>query len=102
MAVAGLTVRPETGKDVRAVELDAPQRLVEVLVLSPLSVRSDLQRQGIGSEQLGCSRPSVRIPPAACQVVRLSSYEDWMTGVLGYPDVFWQHDAVGLRGVASG
>ena len=118
--------------------LDAPQRLVEVLVLSPLSVRPDLQRQGIGSmlvrrslawleeqrseplvflegspafygrlgfvaaEQLGCTRPSVRIPTAACQVVRLPSYEDWMTGGLVYPDVFWEHDAVGLRGAAAG
>lgn len=29
--------------------VDAPQRLVEVLVLSPLSVRPDLQRTGVGA-----------------------------------------------------
>ncbi len=30
--------------------LDAPSRLVDVLVLSPIGVRSDLQRQGVGGE----------------------------------------------------
>ncbi|MFM7687460.1 MAG: GNAT family N-acetyltransferase [Actinomycetota bacterium] len=30
--------------------VDAPDRVVDVLVLSPLGVRRDLQRQGIGSE----------------------------------------------------
>jgi putative acetyltransferase len=29
--------------------------------------------------------------------VRLSAYEPWMTGTVVYPDVFWRHDAVGLR-----
>lgn len=29
--------------------LDAPERLVDVLVLSPIGVRADLQQQGIGS-----------------------------------------------------
>jgi putative acetyltransferase len=33
--------------------LDAERRLVEVLVLSPLSVRPDRQRRGIGSELVG-------------------------------------------------
>jgi putative acetyltransferase len=112
--------------------LDTPDRLVEVLVLSPLSVRPDAQRGGVGrtlvtqalerladrpeplvflegspsyyprlgfsaAEPLGFTRPSVRIPAPAFQVVRLPSYEPWMTGALVYPDVFWAHDAVGLR-----
>lgn len=33
--------------------LDAPRRLVEVLVLSPLSVRPDRQRSGVGSALVG-------------------------------------------------
>lgn len=112
--------------------LDAPPRLVEVLVLSPLSVRPDLQRRGIGralvgaalaalegrpeplvflegspsyyaqlgfraGESLGFTRPSVRIPGPAFQVLPLPAYQTWMTGALVYPDVFWRHDAVGLR-----
>ena len=112
--------------------LDADRRLVELLVLSPLSVRPDRQRQGVGrqlveaavaeaertgaplvllegdpayyrrlgfepADRLGLERPSVRIPAPACQVRRLPAYEPWMTGRLVYPDVFWRHDAVGLR-----
>ena len=112
--------------------LDAPRRLVEVQVLSPVSVLPERQGQGIGSTliwkgldlvaqravplvflegspsyysrfgfrpggELGFRKPSLRIPDAAFQVVRLSAYEPWMTGTLVYSDVFWQHDAVGLR-----
>ena len=46
---------------------------------------------------LGFRRPSLRIPPAAFQAVLLPAYEPWMTGTFVYPDVFWRHDAVGLR-----
>lgn len=46
---------------------------------------------------LGFIRPSVRIPDAAFQVVRLSAWEPWMTGQLVYSEVFWHHDTVGLR-----
>ena len=46
---------------------------------------------------LGFRRPSLRIPEAAFQVVLLPAHEPWMTGTLVYPDVFWRHDAVGLR-----
>ena len=112
--------------------VDAPERLVEVLVLSPMSVRPDRQRSGIGSRliedamaavanrgeplvflegspayyprfgfvpggTLGFSAPSVRIPVAAFQVLTLASYEPGMRGALVYPEVFWAHDAVGLR-----
>lgn len=116
--------------------VDAPRRLVEVLVLSPLSVRPDRQRRGIGGalvetalraaaehgeplvflegspryyprfgfvpgESLGFSAPSVRIPAPAFQVFPLPSYQAWMRGALVYPDVFWRHDAVGLREAVS-
>lgn len=112
--------------------LDAPGRLHEVLVLSPLSVVPSMQGHGIGSllvrasldllrnraeplvflegapgyyarlgfrpgEEHGFARPSLRIPPAAFQFTPLPSYDETMTGALVYPEVFWAHDAVGLR-----
>jgi putative acetyltransferase len=113
--------------------LDAPRELVTVEVLSPLGVRPDHQRQGVGSALVRCAvellaardvpalflegdpayygrlgflaggplgyrRPSRRIPPAAFQVIQLPAHQPWMTGTLVYPPVFWEHDAVGLRG----
>jgi putative acetyltransferase len=113
--------------------LDAPRRLVEVMVLSPLGVLPELQGRGIGSalvraavgaaEQLGSPllflegspryysrfgfsagaehgfrRPSERIPDAAFQVLLSPNRQDWMVGALVYPDAFWRHDSVGLRG----
>ena len=114
--------------------LDAERRLVDVLVLSPVSVAPDHQGRGIGSalvrhgldvvreqhareplvflegdprfygrlgfepaEPIGFRRPSLRIPPAAFQVVRTASWEPWMTGTLVYSRVFWDLDCVGLR-----
>jgi putative acetyltransferase len=112
--------------------VDARERLVEALVLSPLSVHPDAQGRGVGTalvaaaleratalgapavflegspdyygrrgfvraSPLGFTRPSVRIPDAACQVALLPSYEPWMTGALVYCDPFWVTDAVGLR-----
>lgn len=46
---------------------------------------------------LGFRKPSLRIPDAAFQCIRLAGYEDWMTGTLVYPEPFWDADAVGLR-----
>lgn len=51
----------------------------------------------VAAGALGFRRPSLRIPPAAFQVIALPEYQPWMTGTLIYSDVFWQHDAVGLR-----
>jgi putative acetyltransferase len=42
-------------------------------------------------------RPSARIPEPAFQAWRLSAFRDGLSGALVYPDVFWRHDAVGLR-----
>ncbi len=39
----------------------------------------------------------VRTPRAAFQVVVFETYEPSMTGQLIYPDVWWEHGAVGLR-----
>ncbi len=112
--------------------LDDPNAVVEVLVLSPLSVRPDLAGRGIGTalvtwalealagrdepmvflegdpgfygrlgfvrgELLGFSPPSKRIPPAAFQARPLPGRPGLVSGALVYPDVWWRHDAVGLR-----
>ncbi len=49
-----------------------------------------------GAEQ-GFRKPSLRIPDAAFQAVRLPAHEPWMTGTLVYSETFWRLDAVGLR-----
>ncbi|MCX2967704.1 N-acetyltransferase [Streptomyces sp. TRM70308] len=112
--------------------LDAPRRLVDVQVLSPLAVLPERWRRGVGRALVrtglermaargvplvflegdpryyarlgfepggehGFRKPSLRIPDAAFQVVRLPAHEPWMTGTLVYPQPFWRHDAVGLR-----
>jgi putative acetyltransferase len=45
----------------------------------------------------GFRKPSLRIPDAAFQTLRLPAWEPWMTGTLVYPQTFWDHDLVGLR-----
>jgi putative acetyltransferase len=115
-----------------ASRLDAPSRLVDVLVLSPLGVLPEHQGRGLGTrlvraaleaadasgvplvflegspdyygkrgferaDALGFRAPSLRIPPPAFQVARLTAYQDWMTGTLVYSDTFWALDCVGLR-----
>ena len=112
--------------------LDAPRRLVDVLVLSPVGVLIEFQGQGVGTALIrdalavvrgrpeplvflegspryyprfgfepggahGFRRPSLRIPERAFQVMKLPSYEPWMTGTLVYSHVFWDLDCVGLR-----
>lgn len=112
--------------------LDAPARLVDVQILSPLAVLPERHGLGTGSALVrrgleiaiersvplvflegdpryyarfgftpagghGFRKPSLRIPDAAFQVLRLPAYGAWMTGTLVYSDPFWQHDAVGLR-----
>jgi putative acetyltransferase len=113
--------------------IDAPDRLIDVLILSPLSVRPGFQRRGLGrdlvhrsievlsrtrpepviflegdpayyarlgfrsAQQLRFTKPSVRIPDTAFQAWLLPTYTEGLTGALVYPDIFWRHDAVGLR-----
>ncbi|MFI1168046.1 GNAT family N-acetyltransferase [Streptomyces sp. NPDC020801] len=116
--------------------LDAPRRLVDVQVLSPLAVMPGHQRRGVGSAlvrggleivarravplvflegdpayyarfgfvpgaERGFRKPSLRIPDAAFQVLSLPAHESWMTGTLVYSELFWQHDAVGLRDASA-
>jgi putative acetyltransferase len=50
------------------------------------------------AEELGVRPPTLRYPPGAFQVARLSAYQDWMTGTFIYSDTFWAFDCVGLRG----
>ncbi len=45
----------------------------------------------------GLEPPSRRTPEQAFQVVVFEGREDWMTGRLVYPDVWWRHEAAGLR-----
>lgn len=112
--------------------LDAPRRLVDVQVLSPVGVLPEHQRRGVGSALIrtglqtmierdvpvvflegdpayysrfgfeagrpqGFRRPSLRIPDAAFQAMRLAAHEPWMTGTLVYEQTFWRLDLVGLR-----
>jgi putative acetyltransferase len=46
----------------------------------------------------GFRPPTLRYPPGAFQVAKLSTYEGWMTGTFVYSDTFWALDCVGLRG----
>ena len=46
---------------------------------------------------LGFTAPSPRIPGPAFQVWPTPAYRGGLSGALVYPDVFWRHDAVGLR-----
>jgi putative acetyltransferase len=117
--------------------VDARRALVEVWVLSPLSVVPDRQGEGIGTALVaaavetarGSGVPALflegspdyygargferadrhgflpaaleRTPRGAFQCVLFDGYEDWMSGQLIYPGVWWEHDAAGLRDPAS-
>ena len=56
------------------------------------------QRGFRAAEELGFRPPTLRYPPGAFQVARLSAYRDWMTGTFVYSETFWALDCVGLRG----
>jgi putative acetyltransferase len=112
--------------------LDARRALVDVAVLSPLSVLPDHQGRGAGTalvaaaieagrtlgvpalflegapdyygargfrrgSGLGFRAPTPRTPDPAFQVVVYDAHEEWMTGPVVYRDVWWSHDAAGLR-----
>lgn len=112
--------------------LDTRASLVNVLVLSPLSVDPDRQCEGIGTRLVatalatatalaaplvfvegspayygergfepasahGFDSPTRRIPGPAFQVARLPGHSPSTTGRVVYRDVWWEHDAVGLR-----
>lgn len=51
------------------------------------------------AEELGFRPPTLRYPPGAFQVARLSTYQGWMTGTFVYAEPFWALDCVGLRGL---
>jgi putative acetyltransferase len=113
--------------------VDSRERLVEVGVLSPLSVQPEYQRRGVGRALVataieatdglgwpvlflegdpgyylrsgfepaanhGFTPPSPRVPPPGFQCVLLSTYHPSLTGRVVYPDTFWVHDRVGVRG----
>ena len=113
--------------------VDARDRLVEVHVLSPLSVLPAYKRRGVGRALVdaaidvadamgspalflegdpryygrlgfepavphGFTPPSRRVPPLGFQCALLSAYEPSLTGGVVYPDPFWVHDRVGVRG----
>jgi putative acetyltransferase len=48
--------------------------------------------------EAGFRSPTLRYPPGAFRVARLSSSEEWMTGTFVYSETFWALDCVGLRG----
>ncbi len=112
--------------------LDTRAELLDIVVLSPLSVAPGRQRAGVGRALLtaattaaqeldaplvvlegdpgdygrhgwrpassyGIGAPSPRIPGPAFQMVALAGHEPWMTGRVVYRDVWWEHDATGLR-----
>ena len=112
--------------------LDARPSLLDVLLLSPLSVAPAAQGRGVGSALLrailqvtsvagapmlvlegspiyygargferasrhGILAPSARTPEPAFQVALFDVWEPWMTGRVVYRDVWWSHDAAGLR-----
>ncbi|GAB2714674.1 GNAT family N-acetyltransferase [Kitasatospora kifunensis] len=49
------------------------------------------------ADRCGFRSPSLRIPDPAFQVVKLASYQPWMTGTFVYAEAFWANDCVGLR-----
>ena len=79
----------------RGLELLAERDVPLVFLEGPPAYYSRLGFQP--AAEAGFRKPSLRIPDAAFQVLRLPAYEPWMTGTLVYAEPFWRHDAVGLR-----
>jgi putative acetyltransferase len=79
----------------RALELADEQRVPAVFLEGSPSYYPRLGFEP--GEPLGFRKPSLRIPDAAFQVRRLSAYDPRLTGTLVYSEIFWRHDAVGLR-----
>ena len=112
--------------------VDARRELVDVWLLSPLSVVPQRPGAGIGTRLVAAAVDAARSsgtpllflegdpgyygargferadrsvshrrrcvrPAPAFQVVRFDAHEEWMTGQLVYRDVWWRHDAAGLR-----
>jgi putative acetyltransferase len=113
--------------------VDARRALVEVWVLSPLSVEPGRQGMGVGTALVAAAVETARgsgvpvlflegspvyygargferadqrgflpaalerTPRVAFQCVLFEGHEEWMSGQLVYPDVWWDHDAAGLR-----
>lgn len=49
------------------------------------------------ADTLGFAPPTERTPAAAFQVAVLPAHRPWMTGRVIYREVWWRHDAAGLR-----
>ncbi len=49
------------------------------------------------SKPNGIRSPSLRIPEAALQMIKLPTYTSDMTGTLAYRELWWELDCVGLR-----
>jgi putative acetyltransferase len=101
-----VAVRPVMqGKGIAAALIGRGLELLDSLSVPAVFLEGDpgyYRRLGfVAAKPLGVRKPSLRIPDAAFQVLTLSAYEPWMTGMLVYPDAFWRHDAVGLRDVSS-
>jgi putative acetyltransferase len=79
----------------RGLELLVERNVPLVFLEGPPAYYSRVGFQPAGPH--GFRKPSLRIPDAAFQVLRLPTYEPWMTGTLVYAEPFWRHDAVGLR-----
>ena len=49
------------------------------------------------ADRHGFAPATTRTPAPAFQVVRFDTHEEWTTGQLVYPDIWWRYDAAGLR-----
>jgi putative acetyltransferase len=78
--------------------LDAPRRLVDVQVLSPLAVLPAWQRKGMGAALVRRGLELMAESDAPVVFVEGPPRLLLAPGIrLVYSDTFWRHDAVGLR-----